>query len=50
MAEVKLNILISGITSDSSSLFVSLYNYLKDLINYSGIWIDQLSPFWDTNF
>ncbi|MFZ1517805.1 MAG: hypothetical protein WAU11_03475 [Ignavibacteriaceae bacterium] len=29
MAEVKLNILISGITSDSSSLFVSLYNYLK---------------------
>jgi len=29
MAEVKLNILISGITSDSSSLFVSLYKYLK---------------------
>ena len=29
MAEVKLKILICGVTSDSSSLFISLYNYLK---------------------
>jgi capsule polysaccharide modification protein KpsS len=29
MAETKLNILICGITSDSSLLFISLYKYLK---------------------
>lgn len=29
MAEVQLNILICGVTSDTSSLFIALYNYLK---------------------
>lgn len=29
MAEVKLNILICGVTSDSSCLFIPLYNYIK---------------------